>query len=248
MSSDNTKAIVITGANGGVGMTLVRYFLEQGQRNLALVARSESTELVELLKSFDIDPVKHVFSAELTDEQQVTRMCDSILQKFGGVQGVLNLAGGSTNGMSWKLSKADFQNIIDQNLLSAFLCCKSFIPVMREAGVGRIINFSSVTGSTGIAGASHYAAAKSGLVGFTKSLALELAPKKITANVLVLGYFTVGLITHLTPELQEEVKARIPLKRFGNGNEIGGAIKFLLSPDGAYTTGQEIHINGGLYG
>jgi len=248
MSSDNTKAIVITGANGGVGMTLVRYFLEQGQRNLALVARSEPTALVDLLKSFDIDPAKHVFSAELTEEQQVTRMCESVLQKFGGVQGVLNLAGGSTNGMSWKLSKADFQNTIDQNLLSAFLCCKSFIPAMREAGVGRIINFSSVTGSTGIAGASHYAAAKSGLVGFTKSLALELAPKKITANVLVLGYFTVGLITHLTPELQEEVKARIPLKRFGNGNEIGGAIKFLLSPDGAYTTGQEIHINGGLYG
>ncbi len=129
----------------------------------------------------------------------------------------------------------------------AFLCSKHFIPKMRECGEGRIINFSSVTAFTGIPGASHYAAAKAGLVGFTKSLALELANKKITANAIALGYFGTGLIDSVPEHLQAEIKTKIPLNRFGDASDVGSTVEFLLSDSAAFMTGQVLHLNGGQY-
>lgn len=239
--------ILITGSNGGIGCELADYLLNQGVRNIALNYHSSCDNITKLLTKYDCDPSRHLFQAELSDETQVAAMRQQIEKRFGDVWGLLNIAGGSTNAMSWKMSVSEFKKIIDNNLTSTFLCCREFIPGMRKLEDGRIINFSSIVANTGIAGASHYCAAKAGVMGLTKSLALELAPKNITVNALVLGYFNYGLIHHLTPQLQAEVKDRIPLKRFGNSNEIGGLMKYLLSVDGKYTTGQGIHINGGQF-
>jgi 3-oxoacyl-[acyl-carrier protein] reductase len=118
---------------------------------------------------------------------------------------------------------------------------------MRQMNSGRIVNISSVVGYTGAVGAAAYCAAKAAIGGWTKALALELASKSITVNTLALGYFEYGLINHLTDELQDGIKGRIPYHRFGKANEVGGYIKFLLSADGLYTTGQIIHVNGGLF-
>ena len=179
---------------------------------------------------------------------EVAQMGEKILSEHGSIWGVINLAGGSSNSMSWKLSKIDFMSIIEQNLLSTFLCSKQFIPSMRKNKEGRLINISSIVAFSGIAGASHYCSAKAGVIGLTKALALELAPSNVTVNAIALGYFNYGLINQVSPELQEKLKSNIPLKRFGDIIELYGALIFLLNDAGAYTTGQVLHINGGLYG
>ena len=145
------------------------------------------------------------------------------------------------------MSLEDFREVIDDNLTSTFLCCREFTPGMRKLEAGRIINFSSIVASTGTVGAAHYCAAKAGIIGWTKAMALELAPKRITVNALALGYFNYGLIHQLTPELQNEIKGKIPLGRFGDAKEIGGYVRFLLGEEGQYTTGQTLHINGGQF-
>jgi 3-oxoacyl-[acyl-carrier protein] reductase len=239
--------ILITGSNGGIGCELADYLLTLGVRDIALHYHSVSDRIKECLLKHDCDPAKHLFNGSLTSEADVQSLRHGIEQRFGEVWGLLNVAGGSTNAMSWKMSAAEFHKVIDDNLTSTFLCCREFIPGMRKREAGRIINFTSIVASTGAIGAAHYSAAKAGISGWTKSLALELASKRITANALALGYFNYGLINQLTPELQAQVKEKIPLKRFGEGREIGGFVKFLLSDEGQYTTGQTLHINGGQY-
>ena len=119
---------------------------------------------------------------------------------------------------------------------------------MRAAGGGRIVNTSSVVAFTGVAGASHYCAAKAGVVGFTKSIARELVSKHVTANVLALGYFDYGMLYTVPENLREGIREQIPARRFGTAAEIGGTLIHLLSDEGAYTNGQVLHINGGMYG
>ena len=239
--------ILITGANGGIGCELVGYLVSNGVRNIACTYRSSNENILAVLKAYELNPEKHLFYAELTDQNTVRQLRSSIDDQLGPVWGLVNLAGGSTNALSWKMSKEEFQLVVDQNLLTTFLCCREFIPEMRKNKMGRIVNVSSVVAFTGAAGAAHYCAAKCGIIGLTKALSLELAPKDITVNALALGYFQYGLIDHLSGESQEQIKSTIPVKRFGKANEIGGLVQFLLSEDAAYTTGQVFHINGGLY-
>lgn len=240
------KNILITGASGGIGLALSETLISSGMRNLIFQYRSKKEELEKLLEKFDIDTKRMVF-CDLTSEAQIELMHKHVKDNFGSTWGIINLAGASSNSMSWKMTKDDFKKIIDNNLVSTFSVCKEFIPEMREQGGGRIINISSVVASTGVPGASHYCAAKAGIEGFTRSIALELANKNITVNTLALGYFEYGLINHLSSQHQDDVKAKTPAKRFGKACEIAGAIKFLVSEEGSFTTGQVIHINGGFH-
>ena len=243
----NSGTILVTGSNGGIGSGVIEFLLKSGARNLACHYRHEKDKISACLAKYDLDPERHLFQAALTNEAEVKNMRLQIEAKLTPVWGLLNIAGSSSNALSWKMELSDFQQIINDNLISTFLCCREFMPAMRANASGRIINISSVIAHTGAAGASHYCAAKAAICGWTKSIALELAPKNITVNALALGYFNAGIISHVSPELQAEVKARIPLKRFGETNEIGAYINFLLSAEGQYTTGQVININGGLY-
>ena len=243
----NQDVILITGSNGGVGSRLVKYLLDSGARNLACHYRSGRESVAEALRQSGLDPDTHLFQAELTDEAQVRAMRLQIEKRLGSVTSLVNVAGASTNGVSWKLSLAAFIDIVNSNLLSAFLCSREFIPSMRERSWGRIINFSSIVGFTGVAGASHYCAAKAGLVGLTKALALELANKNITVNAIALGYFAFGLINDVPAELQAQIRARIPVGRFGEANDIGSTVKLLLDEESAFLTGQVVHLNGGQF-
>lgn len=238
---------LITGANGGLGSEIVKSLLSSGVENIACHYRSECDVITNILEEKGLDPANYLFKAELTAEDQVHQMREEIEQKLGPVYNLVNLAGGSTNGVSWKLSREQYQEVIDMNLTSTFVACKEFIPGMRERGYGRIINTSSVVGSTGVPGASHYCASKAAVLGYSKSIALELVNKNITVNTVSLGYFNTGLIHDVPEELQEQIKAQIPIKRFGEPKEIASAIMYLLRQDAGYTTGQVIHINGGLY-
>lgn len=238
---------LVTGANGGIGQHVVRHLLSSGSRTVFCHYRSDNERLFGTLRDAGLDPRRHSFKADLSDESSVEDMADFIRSEFGGVSNLVNVAGSSSNAMSWKMSRDDFAQVINDSLVTTFLCCKAFVPFMRENQRGRIVNFSSIVGSTGIAGASHYAAAKAGLVGFTKSLALELASRKITANALALGYFDTGLIDSVPAEMQADILKKIPLGRFGGQSDIGAAVQYLISDDAQFLTGQVIHLNGGQY-
>jgi 3-oxoacyl-[acyl-carrier protein] reductase len=138
--------------------------------------------------------------------------------------------------------------VLRDSVITTFLTCRRFIPGMRAARGGRIVNVSSVVAFAGVAGASHYGAAKAGVVGYTKSIARELANRGVTANVLALGYYDYGMMYTIPDDIREEIRASIPAGRLGTAAEIGGMLSFLLSDEGGYTTGQVLHINGGLYG
>lgn len=239
--------IIVTGANGGLGSTLVADFLAAGFTNLACQFRTSSDRVAEIFASHGLRPGDHLFHAELTSEEAVKSLQENIVSRFGTPWGLINLAGGSSNAMSWKMSLADFNRILQTNLVSSFLTTRAFLPGMRDQGGGRIINISSIVAHTGVAGASHYCAAKAGIEGFTRAVALEAASKKVTVNALALGYFDKGIITEVPAEILEVIKSHIPLKRLGSASEIHPLVSYLLSPAGAFMTGQVLHLNGGHY-
>lgn len=239
--------VVITGAGSGIGLSITETILSAGYNKIVCQYRNRNEELFELLKKFNLSPDEHAIKAELTNEDDVKKINEFGTNKFGKIYALINVAGASTNSMSWKMSKESFVDVVNANLLSAFLCSKEFIPQMREQAQGRIINFSSVVAFTGTVGSAHYCAAKAGVVGLSKALSLELANKNITVNTVALGYFDRGLINDVSETLQEEIKGRTPIKRFGQANEVGSLIKYILSKDAEFTTGQVFHINGGLY-
>jgi NAD(P)-dependent dehydrogenase (short-subunit alcohol dehydrogenase family) len=242
------RPILVTGASGGLGTRLVSQLLDAGFQNIFCTCYSNPKNLEDLLKSKGLNPESRLWLADLTQEKSVEELRAKVEQAAGGpLWGLIHLAGSTSNAMSWKLSLEDFDRVLKANLYSTFLVTRAFIPAMREAKRGRVITASSVVGSTGVAGASHYTAAKAGIVGFTKSLALEVASRGITANSLALGYFDSGMIETVPVDLQNQIKARIPLARWGTSGELAGLVKFLMSDDSAYMTGQVIHLNGGLY-
>lgn len=239
--------ILITGANGGIGQHVLRHLLLRGEREILCHFRADSTLVDATLREFGLDPSRHAYRADLTSESSVGEMAERIVSEHGGVTRLVNVAGSSTNGMSWKLSKAEFMQVLEDSLLTTFLCCKAFVPAMRENRFGRVVNVSSIVAFTGAAGVSHYSAAKAGLVGFTKSLSIELAGRGITANAVALGYFNTGLINTISQPIQDNIRKQIPLGRFGEQQDVGAAVAYLLGQDAGFTTGQVLHINGGQY-
>ena len=239
-------AIVITGSNGGLGCALVDSLLSAGVTNLACHYRSKSDLVSKLLGDHGLIPQDHLFHAELTLEEDVRAIEEAIRNRLGIPWGLVNLAGCSTNGISWKLPFADFNAVLQGNLVSTFLTTKTFLPRMFEQG-GRIINISSVIAHSGAPGASHYCAAKAGIEGFTRAVALETATRKVTVNALALGYFDKGIISQVPPDVLDDIRQEIPLKRLGRASEIYPLVNYLLSHESAYITGQVIHLNGGYY-
>ena len=246
--SASDQAIVLTGASGGVGVALTDYLLTKGFTRLAVQYKTTPDELLAALERHGLDPEKHAFQADLSSEDEVHAFGERVRSGFGTPWGLINLAGSSSNALSWKLSLDDFQQVLANNLTTTFLVCREFIPAMRDADGGRIINTSSVVAFSGVAGAAHYCAAKAAVVGFTKAIARELSTRNVTANVMALGYFDYGMLYTVPADLREGIRQQIPARRFGTAAEIGGTLSHLLSQESAYTTGQILHINGGLYG
>jgi len=241
------RPILLTGANGGVGVELADYLLNQGYQKLIFSYHTASDRIGSVVKKHGFSEADMCFKADLTQEGDVRRLKESVQAKHGNLWALLNLAGTSSNGMSWKLPVDEFRRIIDVNLTTSFLTAREFIPGMREAVGGRIINTSSVVAFTGVAGASHYCASKAGIVGLTRALSTELASKAITVNALALGYFEYGMINTIPENLREEIVKRIPAGHFGKIGELGGLIDFLLDDKSSYITGQVLHLNGGIY-
>jgi 3-oxoacyl-[acyl-carrier protein] reductase len=241
------RPVLITGASGGIGEALVESLLALGWRNLVCHYHTRPNSLPALLAAGLLDPAGRLVSADLTNEAQVEAMQQAVRARVGPLYGLVNLAGATSNALSWKMTKAQFEHIIGANLVTTFLASRAFIPEMRDQNHGRIINISSVAAHIGVAGASHYCAAKAGILGFTKSIAAELAPKQICVSAISLGYFDYGMIHSIPGNLQESIRDGIPARKFGQIGPLAALIAFLLSDEGAYSGGQIYHLNGGLY-
>ncbi len=231
------RKILITGASGGLISEMLKDF-DRNQFELAL----QFFERMPIANQND-----YIIQADWTQENAVEIFWKKIAQEWGMPDIILHAAGISINGLSWKVSKSDWQKTMDINLNAPFFLTQKVIPNMREKKFGRIIFFSSIVAQTGVAGTSAYAASKSALWGLTKTLATELAPSNITVNALSIGYFSKGMITQISDEARALLQEKIPLKRLGEPSEIKSLIDYLISESGSYVTGQVLNINGGLY-
>lgn len=239
--------VLVTGAGGGLGNGLVKDLVSHGFKNVMCVCRSRTGDLQQTLADTDRAAWRVWKHTDLSRYDEVEAMRDAVKTLFGVPRAIINLAGSSSNGMAWKLEPDAFAKVMHDNVMSTFNVCHAFLPDMRRAGNGRIINTTSIVGFTGVAGASAYCASKAAVVGFTKSLSLEVANRGITVNALGLGYFDSGLIEQLTPEMKQDVVKRTPLNRLGKASDVGAAVRYLLSDDASFVTGQVLHVNGGLY-
>lgn len=235
---NNTKTILLIGSSGGLG-TILTGFFENKDYNLALHYFENPPET----KS---NRVK-AYQADITVESQVAGLISSVKKDFGRIDVVIHNAGVSRNGISWKVDESDWNETLAVNLTGPFLVSKHVTPIMREQEFGRLIFMSSIVAQTGFIGTASYAASKAGLIGLTKTLAKELASKSVTANAIALGYFNAGMINDVPDEMQEELKANIPVGELGDPLQLAHLIEYLISAESAYMTGQTLNLNGGLY-
>ncbi len=232
------KTILITGASGGIGQFLVESLSSEQYRIVAL----HHTNRVGIE-----GPNIHYYPVDLTDSAAIHSTIQKILKEVSSVDVLVNNAGISRSAMSWKQTEQDWDQTLAVNLTAPFLLCKELIPHMRTNGWGRIVNMTSIVGQTGAIGTVAYAASKAGLVGLTKTLAKELAQSGVTSNALALGYFNTGMIRDVPDAMRDGITDQIPLRHLGEPETILSAVKWLISEEASYVTGQVLHLNGGMY-
>jgi 3-oxoacyl-(acyl-carrier-protein) reductase len=240
------RAGVVTGAGRGIGRAIA---LELG-RNGANVAigysqsRQAAGEVVDEIKAMGADAFP--LQANVSRPEEVKPAIASVAERFGKIDFLVNNAGITRDRTLAKMAREDWEAVIDVNLHSIFNVTSEVLPYMLERGYGRIVNVSSVVGQSGNFGQTNYAAAKAGIIGFTKSAALEVAKKGITVNCIAPGFTETDMLSAVPHEGRQRVLARIPMGRFGRPEEMATAALFLIAY-GDYITGQVISINGGLY-
>jgi NAD(P)-dependent dehydrogenase (short-subunit alcohol dehydrogenase family) len=240
------KNAVITGASKGLGKAIALALAENGA-NLALISRDieKLNQVAEEAKKLGVEA--YAFKADITDEMQVDVVCKKITGHFNRVHILINNAGINIRKPITDFTMAEWRTVMDTNVTGAFLMCRALVPYMKGNGYGRIINLTSIMSHVGLPGRSVYAASKSALIGFTKALALELAPEKITVNGISPGPFLTEMNRPLVenPELTQFFLSRIPLGRWGDPREVADLAVFLCSEKANFITGTDILIDGG---
>jgi 3-oxoacyl-[acyl-carrier protein] reductase len=238
---------IVTGASRGIGAAIARDLAAAG----AYVVVTGRTQQ-DAAEAVVADIVTRGGSAEATtfdvaNAGEVDAAVRALVARLGKVDILVNNAGVSADALIVRISDEQWQQVLDVNLKGVFNCTKSVARPMMRARAGRIINLSSVVGVTGNTGQAAYAAAKAGIIGFTKSTARELASRGITANVVAPGFIETDMTEALDASARDMYRAMIPLGRLGRGEDVAAAVTFLAGAGGSYVTGQVIHINGGLY-
>lgn len=248
MKSTNLKGkvAVITGASKGLGKSIALSVAEAGS-DLALISRDieKLNEVVKEASEFNITAT--AYKADVTDEKQVCSVVSQIIDQYKKVHILVNNAGINIRKPITDFTLDEYRKIIDTNVTGTFLMCRTLIPFMKGNGYGRIINLTSTMSHIGLPGRSLYCASKSALLGFTKALALELAPEKITVNGISPGPFMTEMNKPLldSPELSQFFISRIPLGRWGDPKEVGALALYLCSDEASFMTGTDILIDGG---
>jgi 3-oxoacyl-[acyl-carrier protein] reductase len=237
---------IVTGAGRGIGEAIAHRLARDGAR-VACVSRTETNaaKTAAAINAASPDSARP-YAVDVADRKAVAALCESILADFGRVDILVNNAGLTRDGLAMRMSEEDWDLVLDTNLKGAFNFIQGVMRPMVRQRAGRIINIASVAGLIGNAGQANYAASKAGLVGLTKSLARELASRSITVNAVAPGFITTDMTGVLSENVKTAVLGQIPLGRFGDPEDIAGAVAFLAGPEGKYITGQTLTVDGGM--
>jgi 3-oxoacyl-[acyl-carrier protein] reductase len=243
----HNKTAFITGASGGIGQAIAFKMAHLGARVVISGTREQvlhdlKTKIQEKTPSAEVA----ILTCNLSDAESVNTLFDKAEECFGPIQILVNNAGITKDTLLMRMKDEEWDDIININLTSCFRLCRAATKKMMRARYGRIINISSVVGSTGNAGQTNYCASKAGMIGFSKALALEVATRGITVNNVAPGFIETDMTSGLPDGIKEKILSSIPQNRMGTADEIADSVVFLASDSASYITGQTLHVNGGM--
>ena len=236
------KKILITGATGGIGGALIKKFVTLGGTVLGTGTKSEKLDLIK--KNY---PNVKVKKFNLSEHSTIEEFVNSTMSELGGLDILVNNAGVNVDNLSLRMKDEEWKRVIDINLTSTFLLSKYAIKNMLKNKFGRVINITSIVGHTGNLGQANYSASKSGIIGMSKSLAIEYAKKNITVNCVSPGFITSEMTENIAEKVKLSLISRIPMAKLGTGEDVSNCVAFLSSEAASYVTGETIHVNGGMY-
>ena len=242
MINFKNKNILITGASGGIGNELVKKFVSLGANVLGTGTKTEKLELIK--KQYSNIKVKKF---DISNHSGIEEFIDNVFLELGGLDVLINNAGINEDNLSIRMKTEEWKKVIDTNLTSTFLLSKYAIKKMLKNKFGRIVNITSVVGHTGNLGQSNYSASKAGIIGMSKSLAIEYAKKNITVNCVSPGFIVSDMTMGIADKVKLYLTSRIPMGKFGTGEDVSNCVAFLSSEQASYITGETIHVNGGMY-
>jgi len=242
MISFKNKNILITGASGGIGKELVKKFSTLGGNILGTGTNSEKLDILK--KEY---PGIKVKKFDISEHARIEEFIENVALELGGLDVLINNAGKNVDNLSLRMKDEDWKKVIDINLTSTFLLSKYSIKKMLKNKFGRVVNITSVVGHTGNLGQANYAASKSGIIGMSKSLAIEYAKKNITVNCVSPGYIVSDMTMNIAEKVKLYLTSRIPMAKLGTGEDVSNCVAFLSSEQASYITGETIHVNGGMY-
>ena len=239
------RVALITGASQGIGRACALALAESGA-HIALAARNQEKLAAVAKEIEDKGGQAGAFAMDVSNEDSVKAAVKSALERFGKIDILVNNAGITKDTLLMRMKRADWDSVLQTNLGGAFFCTQAVISSMLKQRWGRIINVSSVFGQIGQVGQANYSASKAGLIGFTMSMAREVASRNITVNAVAPGYIETAMTEGLSQELKSKVNEMIPLGRAGTDMEVAYAVRFLASDEASYITGQVLKVNGGM--
>jgi 3-oxoacyl-[acyl-carrier protein] reductase len=239
------KVAIVTGGASGIGKSIALLFAQQGaQVAIADVDDLRAQEMVQDMEAANQGAM--AIHLDVTDKSSADAMAESVIGRFGRIDILVNNAGITRDNLLLRMSEEEWDQVVDTNLKGVFLCTKAVLRQMISQRWGRIINMSSLVAITGNPGQANYAASKAGVIGFTLTMAKEIASRNITVNALTPGFIATQMVEKLSQDTQGAIKERIPLGRFGLPQDVAAVVAFLASDEASYITGQAIGVDGGL--
>jgi 3-oxoacyl-[acyl-carrier protein] reductase len=237
------RTALVTGATGGIGAAIARTLHKAGAS--VAVSGTRASVLEELKAELGGERVL-VLPCNLADAAAVEKLVPDAEAAMGSLDILINNAGITRDGLAMRMKDEDWASVLDVNLTASFRLARAAMRGMMKKRWGRIVNITSVVGVTGNPGQANYVASKAGVIGLTKSLALELASRNVTVNAVAPGFIATPMTDVLNDKQKEAILARVPAGRLGSGNEVAAAVLYLASEEAAYVTGQTLHVNGGM--
>lgn len=244
---EETKTILVTGGSRGIGKEVALRYAENGY-NVVINYVSDKTD-VEAIKNELLEKGAHdvlLAKADVTNAEQIEELVKQAIEKFGAIDVLVNNAGITKDNLLMRMSEEEFDKVIEVNLKGTYIVTKAVTKYMMKKRKGSIINLSSVVGVAGNAGQCNYSASKAGIIGFTKSVAKELASRNIRANAVAPGFIETDMTSVLSDSVKENIYSQIPLKRMGTAKEVANLVYFLGEDTSSYITGQVINVDGGM--
>ncbi|MGA2741266.1 MAG: 3-oxoacyl-[acyl-carrier-protein] reductase [Bryobacteraceae bacterium] len=240
------RVAFVTGASRGIGREIALTLCRAGFDIVAASPQIEQNEQVaDAIRACSGQAM--LVNLDLMSYDSIKAGFAKALQQFGRIDVLVNNAGVTRDGLAVRMKREDWDRVLQINLNGAFFAIQQVLPAMMKQRYGRIVNITSIVAESGNAGQANYVAAKAGLIGLTKALAQEMAPREITVNAVAPGFIDTDMTAVLTDELKQKLLAQVPLRRLGRAEEIAAAVRFLASEEAGYITGHVLNVNGGMY-